>query len=418
LRIVPARDGGLCRIRLMGGELRAAAAHAVADAAARYGSGVIEVTNRANLQLRGVRADAHAALIAALLDAGLGPSTPGADDTRNLMLSPVADTRTRELAASIVEHMQRDPRLHALSPKFALLLDGGERVAMLDHPHDLWLAAMDGGERFAFGLAGCPPVGANDPPAAGAVPRSEVVRFVDALLHAFLDFATEGVARMRDLLGVVPAARFLDALAVSPLRDDRVHAWRRAPADESLRFGAHFARPADRLMHAGAQPALGRIDAAALHALAELAASKGGSCLRMTPWQGVLLPAVEPADAPAVLDALRKLGLATDASDPLAHVIACAGSPGCAKGLADTKADALRLAARLAAGAPVHLSGCARSCAAAHSVHTTLLAVAPGRYDLYQHATHERAEGFGRCVAHYLTIEEAAEWLARSNADA
>src|SRR5471032_733283 len=85
MRIVPARDGGLCRIRLALGELSAAQACVVADASAEFGSGVIEVTNRANLQLRGVREASQEALIDCLLAAGLGPTTPGADDLRNLM---------------------------------------------------------------------------------------------------------------------------------------------------------------------------------------------------------------------------------------------------------------------------------------------------------------------------------------------
>ena len=96
----------------------------------------------------------------------------------------------------------------------------------------------------------------------------------------------------------------------------------------------------------------------------------------------MLLPNVR--DAGAVLRAMRELGLATDAREPQARLIACTGSAGCAKGLADTKADALALAPLMPSGAVVHLSGCPRSCAAAHVAPFTLLAVAPGRYDLFQ----------------------------------
>ncbi|WP_327365039.1 precorrin-3B synthase [Caballeronia terrestris] len=405
---MPARDGGLCRIRLMGGELSAAAAHAVADAAARHASGVIEVTNRANLQLRGVRDDG---IVALLLDAGLGPATPSADDIRNVMLSPIASDETRALAAQIVDGMQRDTRLHALSPKFALLVDGGERLAMLDHPHDIWFASMDDGERFAFGLAGCP----VDMP-IGAVGRAQVVALAAALLHAFIDFAAPEQARMRDLLDTLPLDQLLGALDVPFTRD--VRTWRHAAADPSLRLGAHF-QAGDASMYVGAQPPLGRLTVSNLHALAHLAASKGSGILQMTPWQSVLLPGIAHDDAPAVLDTLQSLGLATDASDPLARLIACAGSPGCGRSQADTKADALQLAQRLPAHAgEVHLSGCTRSCAAAHRVENTLLAVAPGRYDLYQHAMQPDASHFGRCVAHNITIEEAADWLARSTTDA
>ena len=57
LRIVQALDGGICRVKLAGGAITAAQAHAVADAAQAYAGGVIEATNRANLQIRGIGAE-------------------------------------------------------------------------------------------------------------------------------------------------------------------------------------------------------------------------------------------------------------------------------------------------------------------------------------------------------------------------
>ena len=89
LRIVQALDGGICRIKLAGGSITSEQAHAVADAAQAYAGGVIEATNRANLQVRGIGAE-EGALIAKLLAAGLGPSNAAGDDVRNLMLSPSA----------------------------------------------------------------------------------------------------------------------------------------------------------------------------------------------------------------------------------------------------------------------------------------------------------------------------------------
>ncbi|BCQ25594.1 precorrin-3B synthase [Caballeronia sp. NK8] len=400
-RIVPARDGGLARLRLPGGALSTHAARAVARAARACGSGVIEVTNRANLQLRGIRDDAHAALIDIALDAGLGPSTASADDIRNVMLSPLASDATRALAANIIDAMQADASLHALSPKFALQLDAGERLAMLDHPHDLWFSAFDDGARFAFGFAGT-----MSQCALGAVPRANLVTFAVRALHRFLALATPEEHRMRDLLARVGVAQFLEGFDF----DADLQTWRRAPADASLRLGAH-AEPHRATWYAGAQTPLGRLDAHTLEALADLADTRAEGLLTMTPWQSVLLPGIAQSDTHEVLQTLRALGLATDPRDPLARLIACAGSEGCAKSHADTKADAHRLAPLLPAHdeTPVHLSGCERSCAAAHPVPVTLYAVAPGRYDFHRD---------GRIVARNLTIEEAAARLARSHADA
>ncbi|MBO4968839.1 MAG: precorrin-3B synthase, partial [Pseudomonas sp.] len=82
-------DGGICRVKLDGGSVTARQARAMADVAQRYASGVIEATNRGNLQIRGVGPQ-HRAMIEPLLAVGLGPTTAASDDVRNLMLSPSA----------------------------------------------------------------------------------------------------------------------------------------------------------------------------------------------------------------------------------------------------------------------------------------------------------------------------------------
>jgi precorrin-3B synthase len=499
VRIVAARDGGLCRIRLPGGALSADAADALADAALAHASGVIEATNRANLQIRGVRAGEQQALIERLLAAGLGPAgvgagvaetagvssavsvtalasaadsapaqpaNPAADDVRNLMLSPSAGRDpaalidTLPLADDLLALLRSEARFAALSPKFALQLDGGERLTMLGHPHDIWLAALPGedGPCFAFGLAGTIPVAPHQQAALAAVRPAQVTALVRALLDTFLDLATSDMTRMRDLLARYPAQALLEQVAArvdfALLRGPQIAAWRRAPANAALRFGVQSQRestndsahesahepsrvpggalpgqPAKResspphsLRQVGGQPPLGRLDAATLRALAALARDAGNGTLRITPWQSVLLPDVPEHLAQAALARLAGLGFACERTQPFARLIACAGSSGCAKGLADTKADAAQLARSLPAAADVHLSGCVRSCAAAHPVPFTLLAVAPGRYDLYQRTEpladqHSDAHpdaplpqptrSFGTCVARNLTIDEA-----------
>ncbi|AUT71798.1 precorrin-3B synthase [Paraburkholderia hospita] len=430
LRIVPALDGGICRVKLAGGELSATQALAIAGAIDEHASGIVDITNRANLQLRGVKRGHEDALVAALLDAGLGPQNiehAFADDVRNVMISPATgrdanalfDTTT--LAGDLLTLLQSDTRFAALSPKFSLMLDGGERLMMLDHPHDIWFSAMPHPARsvvlFAFGLAGCPPVAAEHESALATVTASDLATFTRALVHTFLDLAAPDDTRMRDLL----TAHSIESIikhaerksGVQALRDASIERWRREPADASRRLGAHRQNDGQR-WHVGAQPALGRINSATLRGLAELARGNERATLRMTPWQSVILTDIDTANLDATLQTLEALGLATTADNPLTRVIACTGSTGCAKSHADTKADALKLAAHVPEHTQVHLSGCPRSCAAAHRAPYTLLAVADGRYDLYQTHDPRDANGFGRCIARGLTIDEAAEVLQAS----
>lgn len=416
-----AKDGGICRIKLPCGCLEAEQAERIARAAQRHAGGVIEATNRGNVQIRGIRAGSEDALITELLDAGLGPRLPGADDVRNLMVSPAAGLDPQALvdisplAAQLLATLENTPRLHALSPKFALLLDGGERLAMLEHPHDIWLSALplEDGIGYAFGLAGCPPTMAGNAPALAVVPQAAAHDLVIALLELFLELATPEQTRMRHLLENHAPAELLQRLqvrlgnALLPMDE-----WRRAPAHANAHLGPHEQHQPG-FVHIGASPALGRLAAEQLLGLADLARRYGDGSLRFTPWQSVLFPNIPEAAADAVIHSLHALSLLTDTSAPLTRIIACTGASGCAKGLADTKADALRLAERLPEGSEqpgIHLSGCSRSCAAAHRAPFTLLAVAEGRYDLF--ARQPLCSGFGQLLGHHLTPDEAGALLA------
>lgn len=416
LRIVQALDGGICRVKLAGGVLSSAQARAIADAAERCASGVLELTNRSNLQIRGVLPGQQAELIERLLAAGLGPSNPAADDVRNLLLSPAAGLDpqalldTRPLAAALLDLLQTTPALHGLSAKFALQLDGGEALAMLEHPHDIWLSALPGSPaRLAFGLAGCP----TDKP-LGVVDVEQAMQLVEQLLRLFIELAGNAHNRMRQLLSVIPASQLLQQLqtrlpfTVQAAPTD----WQRSPVSERAPMGI-YPQQQNALCMVAAASRLGRIDAAQLNALADLAEHYGDASLRLTPWQGLLLPNIPEHSADKLLHALGELGLLIDAQEPLSNLIACTGSVACGKGLADSKADALLLAKRLRASTArpqVHLSACPRSCAAAHTAPFTLLASSAGHYQLYQRTP--EAAGFGQLLASAMTIDEAGDWFA------
>ncbi|AXO63689.1 precorrin-3B synthase [Pseudomonas sp. phDV1] len=417
LRIVPALDGGICRIKLPGGVLRCAQAQAIAEAARQHASGVLELTNRSNLQIRGVLPGQESTLIDALLGAGLGPRVASADDVRNLLLSPAAglDSQARmdvrPLANQLLDLLQDTPALHALSPKFALQLDGGEALAMREHPHDLWLAAEDE-QHLLLGLAGCP----VDTPLA-RVEATQAVELVRQLLLLFLDLATPEQSRMRQLLAKIPASELLPRLQTRldfPLQPAPAN-WQPAATISRSPAGIYpQAQSGLCMVAAGAQ--LGRLHAEQLLALAELSEHHGDGELRLTPWQGVLLGNVPESASRELLAALGDLGLLIHADEPLLGLVACTGSAACARGLADSKHHALHLAELLresGARPQVHLSACPRSCASARVQPYTLLASTPDHHQLYQRTP--EAPGFGRLLAPAMTIDEAGAWFARQH---
>ena len=417
LRIVPALDGGICRIKLPGGVLRSAQARAIAEAARQHASGMLELTNRSNLQIRGVLPSQESALIDALLSADLGPRVAAADDVRNLLLSPAAGLDpqarmdVRPLAGQLLDMLQDTPALHALSAKFALQLDGGEALAMREHPHDLWLAAEDD-QHLLLGLAGCP----VDTPLA-RIEATQAVELVRQLLLLFLELATPEQTRMRQLLAQIPARELLQRLQARlafPLQPAPAN-WQPAATISQSPAGI-YPQAQNGLCMVAAGARLGRLHAEQLLTLTDLSERHGDSVLRLTPWQGLLLGNIATARAAELLTALNALGLLTHADEPLLGLVACTGSAACARGLADSKHHALHLAELLresGARPQVHLSACPRSCASARVQPYTLLASSPEHYQLYQRTP--EAPGFGRLLVPAMTIDEAGAWFARQH---
>jgi len=421
-RIAPARDGGICRIKLPFGRLASTQARAIAEAAGRFGNGLIEITNRANVQLRGVAESAGAGLIETLLAAGLGPNRPDADDVRNVMVSPIAGIDPEQyldvlpLARDLLAHIESDAGCRSLSPKFSFLIDGGEGVAALDRPHDVWLAGMGGG-RMALGFGGLPPIRADDETPFAVVAVERAVNAVAAAVRLFLDAAADDptAVRFRDLFAQMPRERLLDQLCEQPgtglVRDDGRPRWRRVEPCKASPVGIHAQRQ-DGFRFVGVAPPLARLSPAMLEGLASVADAMGEGILRLTPWHGVIVPFVPVKQCLDSLRTLHRVGFVTDPDDPLASMVACSGATGCHAGLSDTKSDALFLAESLGrAPGSIHLSGCVKGCAAAGPTDTTLIAVGPNRYDVFVKGKGRDTTGLGRCLAQNLDIGKIASRL-------
>ncbi|MGH7045485.1 MAG: precorrin-3B synthase [Stellaceae bacterium] len=423
-RIVAARDGGLCRVRLPLGQLSAAQLRTIAGVAARCGNGIIEATNRANLQLRGVRGDVESAVADGLVAAGLGPARPETDDLRNIMISPTAGIDRRQqsdirpLARALLALLERSDRHPIRSAKFGVLVDGGESIAAVDRPHDIWLASFASGAKIALGIDGSPPTEAADATPFVVIDPGHAVAAVAALLALFDEATADdpSVTRFRHVLTRTSRTTIFERLAgrLPGTVERAAHSWRRPLSARRGHIGlGDQIDPGVEFI--GAVPPLGRLSPAMLGRIADIAEGFGDGDIRLTPWQSIILPSVPRNAAPDAVTALEQTGLICDRQHPLAAIVACAGSTGCARALSDTKTDALELARAIGpTGEPprtIHLSGCARACACAGIADATLLASAPGRYELFAKAP-GAASRFGRCIAVDLSVAQAAARLS------
>src|SRR5262249_15181470 len=88
LRPMLSGDGLVVRLRPRGGRLSAIQATGIAELALRYGNGLIDLTGRANLQIRGVREEGHGALVAGLARLGLVDDDQAMEARRNIIVAP------------------------------------------------------------------------------------------------------------------------------------------------------------------------------------------------------------------------------------------------------------------------------------------------------------------------------------------
>lgn len=380
-------DGLLLRIRPALSRLDATVARRLAAAAAWHGNGVIELTTRGNLQVRGFSDVSAAAFADEMEEAGLSWRRHAP------MVSPLADgdpacaPETLGLAVAVEAALADDPALDGLAPKFAVLVDGGGQMPMASVAADIALRAAGQDWRIEAGGAAT---------LCGADAASEMVR---------------RLARAALALGIRPQGAPGCGEALFQAAGWPARAFEPMPAPPPVAVG----RLPARAFGIGLPP--GQLNAALLTRLAELAEGLGDGTLRLTPWRALLLAGLSDQAEPALRRALA--GQLTDPDDPRLRVASCIGGPGCASGSVPAAADARLLAAVLPAmppgGLALHVSGCAKGCAHPEPAAVTLV----GRDGLYDLVEHGRASDTP--VRRGLMVEAAAALLraaARSEARA
>ena len=387
--VAPNQNSYMCRLRMPNGILAHWQFSGVAGLAERYGGGYAHVTTRANLQVREVEARNAVAMVEAIQDLGLCSRGSGADNIRNVTGTPTAGIDPQELidtrpsAREWHFHILNERALYGLPRKFNVGFDGGGLIPVLEDTNDIGFQAVtvkDGfgvepGVWFRLMLGGI--TGHKDfARETGVVVRpDDATKVADAVVRVYIDYGDRtdrNKARLKyviDRMGMAKVVAMVEEKLGRTL--DRVPAEALLPRpafDRAAHIGVH-AQKQRGLNWIGVVLPVGRMTAAQMRGLAEVARDLGDGDIRLTVWQNLLISGV-PSDKVAAAQAkIAALGLSTSTNSIRAGLVACTGNVGCKFAASDTKRHAEEIArwceTRLELDGPVniHLTGCHHSCA-------------------------------------------------------
>ena len=358
-------DGLLARI-VPSGSMAIDDFAALCAAARTHGNGLMEITARGSLQVRGLT-EISAPLFANTVE---GLEIPF-DDNVPVLVSPLpahpsAGVQPRDLAAEIRPAIAA--RGLELAPKVSVAIDDGGPISLDELAADIRLRAVDGDavQQLLVSVGG-------DHETATRLGVTRIDHAASLIVELLTALAESGAhVRARDVVAREGLDRFLRAAG------SRIAA---APSHPAVRttetIGLH--RLHDGACAIGVALPFGQAHALDLIALARIAGANGADWAVLAPQRTLLLGPIDEMTAFALGTAADTLGFIVDARDARRRIAACAGAPACASGFIPSRELAAQIAERLPQGSfALHVSGCSKGCAHPRPAPLTILGTAQG----------------------------------------
>ncbi len=383
--LTPNKEAFMARLRIPGGQLRTFQLREIAHVAQQLTTGYVQITTRANFQIRLIAPKDAPEVLHRIQSVGLHTRGAGADNIRNITANPTAGIDPRELidvmplCHELAQIIINDRSFYDLPRKFNIAYDGGGLIGTVEDTNDIGAKAVKIGDEVFFRIA----VGGATGHKAFArdigvlVKPAELNKVIVALVRVYIANGNRGdrkKARLKHLLETWSLEQFLaeaEKVLGAPLN--------RVPLDP-----ATIDYPAQKLAHShigvypqkqkglnyvGVAIPVGQMTPKQMIRVAEIADLYGSGEIRLTVWQNFIIPNVSDTYVETVKKAVRKLGFDTQQSAIRGGLIACTGNAFCKFAQSNTKAHAAALAdyleKKLTLDQPIniHLTGCPNSCA-------------------------------------------------------
>ena len=396
--LAPSSDAFMCRLRIPGGVVQSFQLRELAAISKSLTSGYIQVTTRANLQLRNIEPKNTVPLLRRIESVGLTSQGSGGDNIRNITCSPTAGFDPAEridtlpLAKDIADYIIHHREFYDLPRKFNIALDGGGAISSVEDTNDIgWRAIEIGAEAeeiepgtyFRVALGGATGHKAFARDLGVIVPPQQVVKVTAALLRVFIAHGNREnrkKARLKHLLDKWSLGQYLEEtekllgyslikVPASVAESDEAGRAKSAVSGSAHPQVGIFPQRQPGLNYVGVAVPVGQLTPKQMVKLSEVADQYGAGEVRLTVWQNLLIPHIPDEHLESVKKALVKMGLDWRTSNLRTGFVACTGNSYCKFASANTKGHALDLMKylekrhELDQPINVHLTGCPHSCA-------------------------------------------------------
>ena len=393
----PIKNSYMARLRIPGGQLKSFQLRELANVAEELTTGYVQITTRANFQIRLIEPRNTPEFLRRVQSVGLHTKGAGADNVRNITANPTAGVDPYELIDTLpfcqqmAQVILNTREFYDLPRKFNIAFDGGGLIGTVENTNDIGLSAVkvlesatnpSPGVYFRVKLGGATGHRSFASDLGVLVKPEEVVRVTSELLRVYINHGERGdrkKARLKHLLETWSLEKYLSetekllgySLIRSPISETGLGIHQetsKVPLAAHSHVGV-YPQKQSGLNYVGVAIPVGHITPRQMLQLADLADLYGSGEIRLTVWQNLVIPNVPDVKLETLKQALVQMGLHWKQSNLRSGIIACTGNAYCKFAASNTKGHALELATYLETQFEldqpinIHLTGCPNSCA-------------------------------------------------------
>ena len=377
---------------------------AIAETALEFGNGLIDLTQRANIQIRGIAPDHYSKALSALITHELIEAKDASSLQANILISPLSHLKknklnltAHEFAAELNSLLLQNNLTDRLPSKFLFCINDCATLSLYTIKSDILIDLKEDGKTHL--------ILANDYQNPILIEQKDCLISVIALTQRFLELSKQDqflFRRLHALIDKIGINAFIE-----PFSFKTTHAYEEFKPKKDAYLGEiNF----NHDYYIGVSAPSGSWTADKLKSFSQILINHQSQNIRPTPWRSLLIPVHDVAQRRQFFNEMNKLNLIISQDDPRLALIACPGAPKCSQAYGKTD----EVLERLSSYAPdissytdisVHISGCTKGCVKGDETPLTITLTDQG-YNLIQNG---RADGEAIFVAQ--TLDELDQYI-------